>query len=158
MKPLTRYKWMLWSFGRKKVPLIGHVRPKLLKINDQEIIIKLPLSRRNKNHLQSMYFGSLAIGADLAGGFHGLYHAKQSGLNVSLAFKSFEAQFLRRPESDVYFISQMGDTVQSMIAEAKTTSLRINRPILVNAYTHYPENPEKVAAFSLVLSLKATER
>ena len=156
MKPLTRFKFMLWSFGKTKVPLIGHLKPKLIHINDEEIIIELPYCRRNKNHLNSMYFGSLAIGADLAGGFHGLYHAKQSGLQVSLAFKSFQADFIRRPESDVFFVGQMGSTVQAMIAESNKTGLRVNKNIGVEAFVHYFDaaEAEKVAQFGLELSLK----
>jgi acyl-coenzyme A thioesterase PaaI-like protein len=158
MKPLRRFQFMLWSFGKTEVPLIGHVKPKLLAIDDERIIIKLPFCRRNKNHLHSMYFGALTIGADLAGGFHGLYHAKQSGLNVSLAFKSFEAQFLRRPESDVYFVSEMGHQVKNMLAEAKKTNTRINQPIDVTAYINYPKEPTKVATFQLELSLKINKK
>jgi hypothetical protein len=154
MKPLTRFKFMLWSFGKTKVPMIGYVKPKLIHINHEKIVIKLPYCRRNKNHLQSMYFGALSIGADLAGGFHGLYHAKQSRLNVSLAFKSFEAQFIRRPESDVYFVSEMGDEVKNMMTESKKTGLRVNQPIEVNAYVNYLDTPEVVAHFKLELSLK----
>ena len=154
MKLITRFRFMLWLFGYFKVPLIGYLRPKLVALTDDEIIIKLPLSRRSKNHLNSMYFGALSIGADLAGGFHGLYHAQQSGLNVSLAVKSFEAHFLRRPESDVYFVSTMGEEVRNMIMESKQTGLRVNKPIRVNAYTHYFKKREEVAHFILELSLK----
>jgi hypothetical protein len=154
MKPLTRFKFMLWSFGKTKVPLIGYVKPKLIQINHQKIMIKLSCSRRNKNHLNSMYFGALCIGADLAGGFHGLYHAKQSGLDVSLAFKSFEANFICRPESDVYFVSEMGYVVQNMLAESEKTRERVNHIIDVNAYVNYFSSPETVATFKLELSLK----
>lgn len=149
---------MLWAFGKTKVPLISYVKPKLLFINDEKIIIKLPCRRRNKNHLNSMYFGALAVGADLAGGFHGLYHAKKSGLNISLAFKSFQANFIRRPEADVYFVSQMGQTVQTMIAESKKEGHRVNRPIDVKAYVDYPDAPQEVANFSLELSLKVISK
>lgn len=158
MKPLTRFKFMLWSFGKTKVPLIHYVRPKLIAIDDEKIVIKLPCNRRNKNHLNSMYFGTLSIGADLAGGFHGLYHAKQSKLDVSLAFKSFQANFLRRPETDVYFVSEMGKTVSTMIATSEKEGHRVNQPIEVKAYTHYPHAPEEVANFSLELSLKVINK
>lgn len=151
---LTHFKFFLWSFGRFKVPLIGHLNPRLIKLNDQDVIIKLKLNRRSKNHLNSMYFGALAIGADLAGGLHGFYHAKQATTNISLAFKSFQAQFLHRPESDVYFICTMGDKVKEMIIESQTTRERVNKPIEVKAYTGYPEKPEEVARFILELSLK----
>ncbi len=154
MTLLTRFKFFMWYFGCFKVPLIGYLHPRLITLTDQEIVIKLPLTRRSKNHLHSMYFGALAVGADLAGGLHGFYHARQARLKVSLAFKSFQAQFLKRPESDVYFVCAMGEDVKDMIAESKKTGQRINKPLLVTAYTNYPQQSEEVASFVLELSLK----
>ena len=154
MKPITWFRFTLWRFGYFKVPLIGYLHPKLISITDQDIVIRLPFNRRSKNHLNSMYFGALSIGADLAGGFHGLYHAKQSSEQVSLAFKSFEARFLKRPESDVFFVSTMGLDVKEMIHKSKETGLRINSPIHVKAYVNYPHQSEEVASFVLELSLK----
>jgi len=154
MNALTRFKLFLWYFGQFKVPMIGYLKPRLISLTDQKVILKLSLSRRSKNHLNSMYFGALAVGADLAGGVHGLYHAKASGKKVSLAFKSFQANFLRRPESDVYFVCDMGDAVKAMIVESATTGQRINKMVPVIAYTNYPAQPEEVANFTLELSLK----
>lgn len=154
MKALTRFKFFLWYFGRFKVPLIGHLKPHLILLTDQKIVIQLKLNRRSKNHLHSMYFGALSVGADLAGGLHGYYHAEQAKVNLSLAFKSFEAQFLRRPESDVFFVSEMGETVKQMIIDSQNKKQRINQPILVKAYVNYPTQPEEVANFMLELSLK----
>lgn len=151
---LTRFKFFVWCFGRFKVPLIGHLKPQLIKLTDQDIVIKLKLNRRSKNHLNSMYFGALAVGADLAGGLHGFYHAERANVKLSLAFKSFQAQFLRRPESDVFFICTMGDIVREMIIESKKTGARINKPIDVIAYVNYPQQSEEVARFILELSLK----
>lgn len=154
MTRLTRFKCFMWYFGCFKVPLIGYLHPRLITLNDKEIVIKLPLTRRSKNHLHSMYFGALAVGADLAGGLHGFYHARQAKLKVSLAFKSFQAQFLKRPESDVYFICTMGEDVKEMIAESKKTGQRINKPLLITACTNYPQQSEDVARFVLELSLR----
>jgi len=151
---LTHFKFFLWSFGRFNVPLIGYLKPRLITLNEKEIVIKLKLNRRSKNHLNSMYFGALAIGADLAGGLHAFYHAKHSNVTISLAFKSFQAQFLRRPESDVFFVCQMGEHVKEMITASQTSKERINKPVTVIAYTRYPEQPEEVARFILELSLK----
>lgn len=119
MSPLTQFKFFLWFFSHFKVALIGYLKPKLIQLTDNEIVVRLPLTRRSRNHLHSMYFGALAVGADIAGGLHGFYHAKQAKCKVSLAFKSFQAQFLRRPESDVYFICTEGDVVKKMIEESK---------------------------------------
>lgn len=157
MSPLTRFKFFLAYFGWAKVPLIGHLRPRLLTLTDQQIVIKLPLRRRSKNHLNSMYFGALAVGADLAGGLHGFYHARLLKRNVSLAFKSFHAQFLKRPESDVFFVCNHGDDVKAMIIESQETGARINKIIPIEAYTNYLSQPEKVADFKLELSVKIVD-
>jgi hypothetical protein len=138
--------------------MIGHLRPKIILLNEREIAIKLALNRRSKNHLNSMYFGALAVGADLAGGLHGFYLAHLAKLNVSLAFKSFEAQFLRRPEADVYFVSTMGDTVQDMITLSASSGERINRKISIKGYINYPIKPELIAEFQLELSLKVLKK
>lgn len=157
MSAFTRFRFFLWYFGHFKVPLIGHLRPKLIMLTDQNIVIKLPLRRRSRNHLHSMYFGALAVGADLAGGLHGFYHAKKAGVRISLAFKSFTAQFLKRPESDVFFVFSQGDEVKMMIDESKKTGKRINRILPIEAWTNYNSPTrlaEKVAEFQLELSIK----
>lgn len=137
--------------------MIGYLKPQIVKLTDSDIVICLPLKRRSRNHLNSMYFGALAVGADLAGGLHGFYHARLAQTNISLAFKSFQAQFLKRPESDVYFVCTMGDNVRKMIEESKATGERINQPISIKAYTHYFAEPEEVADFTLELSIKAIQ-
>ena len=157
MNLFTRVKLFLWYFGHFKVAMIGYLRPRLIKLTDRDVVICLPLRKRSRNHLNSMYFGALAVGADLAGGLHGFYHADQAHCTVSLTFKSFQAQFLRRPESDVYFVCTMGDTVKAMIEESKTTSARINKAINIKAYTDYLTQPEEVADFILELSLKVVQ-
>ena len=157
MKLISRFKLFLWYFGHFKVALIGYLRPRLIKLSDTEIVIRLPLRRRSRNHLNSMYFGALAVGADLAAGLHGFYYADLEKCTVSLAFKSFQAQFLRRPESDVYFVCTRGETIKNMIVESRDSGERINKPINVKAYTHYLTQPEEVADFILELSVKVVK-
>lgn len=154
MKTFSRFKWFLWFFGHFKVPLIGHLKPQLLHLDEKRIVVKLPLNRRSKNHLNSMYFGALAVGADLAGGLHGFYHAHQAKVKTSLVFKSFQAQFIHRPESDVYFVCEMGGEVKAMVEEAQATNQRVNKPITIKAYINYPEQAEEIAHFTLELSIK----
>jgi len=154
MKMLTRFKFFLWYFGHFKVPLIGHLNPRLITLDEQKIVIMLPLKRRSKNHFNSMYFGALAVGADLACGLHGFYYSEITGMKIALVFKSFKAQFLKRPESDVYFVCESGDVIKSMLDESKNTGARINKIIPVNAYTNYLKQAELVAEFGLELSIK----
>ncbi|KTC66851.1 aromatic compounds catabolism [Legionella birminghamensis] len=154
MTLFKRFKYFLWYFGTFQVPLIGHLRPKLLVLTDEQIVMKIPLRRRSRNHLHSMYFGALAVGADVAGGLHAFYYADKEKLNMSLVFKSFHANFIRRPESDVYFVCDKGKDVRAALFESKTSGERVNKKVAIDAYVNYPENPEKVAEFILELSVR----
>ena len=151
---LKRFKFFLWCFSHFKVAMIGYTRPRIIKIDDATIVVCIPLRKRTRNHLNSMYFGALAVGADIAGGLHGFYHAQQAQCKTSIAFKSFQAQFLRRPESDVYFVCTEGESVKEMIKESQQSGERINKPINITAYTNYLTQAEAVASFVLELSLK----
>jgi hypothetical protein len=64
-----------------------------------------------------MYFGVLAVGADLAGGALAVYLADKRKLKTSLAFKAVSDQFLKRPEHDVVFTCNDGLAIATMIAE-----------------------------------------
>lgn len=154
MNILTRFKFFFWKFSHFKVPMLGYLKPRLIQLTDAEIIVCLPLNRRSRNHLNSMYFGALCVGADLAGGLHGFYYADKKQLKVSLVFKSFQAQFLHRPESDVYFVCREGATIEAMLEESQKTGERVTQPIQIKAYTDYPDLKESVAEFVLELSVK----
>lgn len=154
MKDIKKAQRMLWLFGIFKIPMIGFVRPKILEFTDKRMVVKIKLRRRTKNHLNSMYFGVLAVGADLSGAFQAFAVAKERNRKISLAFKDFQANFIKRPESDVYFISEAGDFIGECVDETIRTKERVTQPIQVNAYVNYPENPELVAEFTLGLSVK----
>ena len=64
-----------------------------------------------------MYFGVLAVGADLAGGALAVYLADKRKLKTSLAFKAVSGQFLKRPEHDVVFTCNDGLAITTMIVE-----------------------------------------
>jgi len=154
MNDIKKARRMMWLFSVFKVPMIGFVKPKLISIDSEKAVFKINLRRRTRNHLGSMYFGSLAIGADLAGGFHAFYLSNKMNKKISLVFKNFEAEFIKRPDSDVYFVSDSGKLVQKMIDETIISKERVTQSIAIDAYTNYFANPEKVAMFKLGLSLK----
>lgn len=154
MNNLKKANRMLWLFGIFKIPLIGYVNPKILEFTPNRMVVRIKLRRRTKNHLGSMYFGALSIGADLSGAFQAFAIADEKKRKISLAFKDFQANFLKRPESDVYFISEEGDRIAELMDETIRTKERVTQPIKVNAYTGYPDNMEHVAEFTLGLSVK----
>lgn len=144
-------RFFIYLMGKLKVPMIGYARQKVLVMNDETVELKIPLSRRTKNHLNSMYFGALAIGADLAGGAHAFYYAKKDKVKISFAFKDFKADFIKRPETDVIFRSNDGLLIGEALEHSKKTGERINQPISVTAYNL---SNEVVAEFVLTASIK----
>lgn len=138
----------LWTF--KNTPLLSWMRPTINELTDQRTSVTIPLSRRTKNHIGSMYFGALACGADVAAAFLAIRQISKSGHKVSLVFKNFEADFLKRPESDVIFTCADGEIIKKLITKAVNTRERVNQTVTVTATC----DSELVARFALTLSLK----
>lgn len=156
--PLTKANWYLRLFGFLKVPLIWACRPKILSLNDKSTVIKIPLKRRNKNHLNSMYFGVLAVGADVAGGFMAMDKASKRGEKVSLAFKAVKGEFYKRPEADVHFRCDDGELIDAMLDETIAKGERINKEVKIVATCPSLHGDEPMAEFNLTLSLKRIDK
>jgi len=150
----VRATWFLRSFGFWKVPLIYYCHPSVVELSTQKSVIKIPFLRRNKNHLKSMYFGVLAVGADMASGLLAMDLIRKSGHNISLVFKDFKAEFLKRPEGDTHFTCNDGIAIQNLINETIKTGERVNMPIKITATVPSLFGDEPVAEFVLTLSLK----
>lgn len=148
---LGYWKRMVFLLGFFKIPLIGYIKPKVVHVDETTVKIRIRIRRRTKNHLNSMYFGALAVGADVAGGVHAFYFAEEQGRKVSFAFKGMSAEFHKRAESDVIFVSNDGQTVKGAIEQSIATGDRVNDEVKVNAYN--AEN-ELVASFVMGVSVK----
>ena len=146
--------WVIRYFGLSKVPLIFYCRPSVIKLTEETTVIKIPFKRRNRNHLRSMYFGALSVGADVAGGVLAMDLIRKSGRNISLVFKDFKADFLKRPEGDTYFTCNDGLAVKNLIDEATRIGERVNMPLKITATVPEISGNEPVAEFILTLSLK----
>jgi len=154
---LWRQTFRLRCFGWLKIPLLGAVRPSVVELDDRRCVVRVPLRRRTRNHLGSMYFGALAIGADCAGGLLAAEFIRRGGIPVGFIFKSFNARFLRRPEADVYFICEEGGRIRELVDQAVATGERATGMIELRAAVRAPGGGwEPVAEFTLELSLKRT--
>ena len=140
-------------FGLFRIPLILYCRPKVMSISNTRLEVKIKYNRRTKNHLNSMYFGVLSVGADVTGGFLAMKFIQESKSQIALIFKDFHADFLRRAEGDVHFICEDGFAIQELIKVAEETGQRQNLPLHITAtvptISHQP-----VAKFVLTLSIK----
>jgi len=97
-----------------------------------------------------MYFGAMAIGADTAIGMMAMFKIRKTGKNISLIFKDFKCNFLKRAEGDTVFICTQGMEMSKMIDEVIASKERINKAFQGQAIV----NGEVVAEFELTLSLK----
>lgn len=152
--PLTKATLVLNIFAFFNVPLVWLCRPRIISLGSKKLDIKIPLKRRTKNHLNSMYFGALAIGADLAGGYYALYKADRRKMKISMAFKGVEGQFLRRPEADVLFTCDQGELIDEVLTRSAASGERVNEPIRVYATCPSTNGDEVMAEFELILSVK----
>ena len=75
---VTKLTWLIRFFGFAKVAMIYYCKPKVIYVDDNSLEIKVPLNRRTRNHINSMYFGALSVGADITGGFLAMPHIQKS--------------------------------------------------------------------------------
>lgn len=140
-------------FGLTKIPLLFYVSPSIIEATDETITVKIRLRHRTKNHLGSMYFGALSIGADCAIGSLTVRHINKSPARINFIFKHFSAEFLKRAEADVYFICNQGMEIARLVDLAAQTDERVESSLQAIATVPDLDN-ETVARFSLTLSLK----
>ena len=144
----------LRAFGFFKIPLIFYVSPKVRELSRDICRITIPLNRRTKNHLNSMYFGVLCTGADIAGGLLAMKLIQENGNRVNLVFKDFKADFLKRPDADVDFVSKDGAKCEALVKKALETDDRVEDQVEIIATCPSRFGDEPVARFWLTISLK----
>ena len=94
--PKMRNTFLLRTFGLVKIPLLFSVQPTVLELSDERTVVRIKLSRWTRNHWGSMYFGTLAMGADCAVGMMAMHHIwKNKAQKVQLIFKDFRAKIGR---------------------------------------------------------------
>ena len=152
-KETTRETFSLRWFGLTKIPLLFYVGVSVAEISPERMVVRIPLRRRTRNHLGSMYFGALCIGADCAPGAFAMYLIRQQPARISMVFKDFQAEFLKRAEGDVYFTCDQGKEIAELVAQAAASGERVERQVEVIA-TAPSLSDEPVARFKLTLSLK----
>jgi acyl-coenzyme A thioesterase PaaI-like protein len=149
----TRESFWLSLFSFTRIPLLFYVGVSIVEISPERMIVRIPLRRRTKNHLGSMYFGALCIGADVAPGAYAMYLIKKQSARITMVFKDFQAEFLMRAEGDVHFACEQGKEIAELVAQAAASEERVENQLDVIA-TVPSLSDEPVARFKLTISLK----
>lgn len=152
--PRIFYTLGAWIFGLFRVRMIWYLGPRVVQIDENRVEIRIPLGARSRNHLGSMYIGALWVGADVAGGMLAASLIIEKGLPISFVFANSKAQYFKRPEADVHFVSEDGPRIAALIQRAMASEERHSEVLRVVALVPEKLGTEPVAEFELTLSVK----
>ena len=153
-KDRFKYNLYLWYFGLTKVRLINYCHPQIVDVSEKGVTLLIPLNRRTRNHVKSMYIGVMTVGVDLVTGFTAMLKIRESKRNIILIFKDMKANFLKRAEGDVHYICNEGKKIAQAVDQTLKTGERVNLLVPVTATVPEKFGDEPVAEFSITLSLK----
>jgi hypothetical protein len=136
--------------------MMFYVRPSVMVISNERVVVRIPLRRKTRNHIGSMYFGALSVGADCAVGALAMHLIKQQHEHISLIFRNFSAEFHMRAEGDVEFCCKQGSEISKLIEKIATSEER--GEMQVDVIATVPDlSDDPVATFRLTLSMKKQE-
>ena len=150
MNKIRKAQRDVMMLGLFKIPMLLFCRPRVEHIDDHVVRIRIPLKRRTRNHLKSMYIAVFSIGADIAAGILAFDKLRGTERKASVIFKSFKAMYHKRAMDDVIFSSESGPLIDQMIEQCIETGVRQNQLIPIKAYC----DNELVAEMEIELSIK----
>ncbi len=153
MTSKTKYHYLVKLLSFFKVPLLFATSPKVVELSDKVTTVYLPLKRKNKNHVGSMYFGALSMGAELSVALMAIKGTNESKHKVSFIFKDFKAQFLQRADKGVYFTCEEADLAMDLVRLAENSNERVEKELKGYGYTN-TKTKEPIFTYTLTLSLK----
>lgn len=136
------------------IPLIWWIQPSVVEVTQNKTVLKIPLTRRTRNHLKVMYFGALAVGAEVVVALKAVDAITHCGHKVDYIFKDFTANFAKRAEGDVHFICEEGAAVEALVKKCLETGDRESQTFHSYAIVPSKDPSVKVAEFSVTLSVK----
>ena len=145
----------LWAFALLKIRLVLFLRPRVCRVSEHCLALRIRLNRRTRNHYGSMYFGALVIGAELIPGILSIVLAEKLGKRVSLLTTCIKAEFTKQATGDVIFTCSEGVVIEQHIL----ASAAQNRPkvadIRVFAHRDSAQGGEAIAMFWFSVRIRA---
>ncbi len=154
ISPIQKANLVFKLVGLFKIRMLGFVNAKLVEYSPEKTVIKVPLNRKTRNHLGSIYFGALAVGADVTGAWIAFDHLYRSKKNVSIVFKDMKVEFLKRADGDTYFTCLDGPRIVEAFEQTLADGKRKNIAVEVIATVPSKSNEEPIAKFNLTLSMR----
>ncbi len=92
------YLWLLNTIMLRVIPFNGPHRFKILKISDDQIVIRMPYQRKNLNHLKGLHACGLAAVAEYASGL--LLISRIDPARYRLIMQSMNVEFYYQGKMD----------------------------------------------------------
>lgn len=148
-----KYNAFIHLYGLFKIPLLVFISPRIVEFSEERCEIKIPLGYRTKNHLGSMYFGNLAVGAELSIAAAAVFKIQESKQKIDFVFKDFKINFLKRPDADVHFICEEVVNVKALVEQALASDDRVQSTF--KGYATVPlKSSDPVLEYELTLSMR----
>ena len=152
-RSVARETLRLRAWTLRHIPLLFFLSPTVVALDPRRVVVRVPLNWRTRNHLGSMYFGSLCTGADCAVAVLAL-RLLEGRRTVVPIFKEMRVEFLARAEGDVHFTCEEGEQIQALFERAESSGERENAVLRVVATVPDKLGAEPVARFEMALSAK----
>jgi acyl-coenzyme A thioesterase PaaI-like protein len=150
-----RYTLKLRLFSLVRIPLIAFIGPVVEELDAAHCVMRVPLGWKTKNHLGSMFFGTLTTGADTCFGLLYMKLMEDMPLRGAPLIKNFEASFLKRVEGDAWFHCPDGAKLRALFERSASTGERSEDWIEVTATVPSKFGNDPAALFRLLVSIKA---
>ena len=144
----------LWVFGLTKVRMIGYCRPRVVNVCDTEVVLSIPLNRRTRNHVGSLYIGAMTVGVDFVTGLTAMASIKKSKKNIVLIFKDLKSSFIKRAEGETFFTCNHTKEIEAAVKKVVDSKKRVNIEVPIIATVPEKFGDEPVAEFTITLSMK----
>lgn len=134
--------------------MIGYCRPRVINVSDTEVVLSIPLNRRTRNHVGSMYIGAMTVGVDFVTGLTAMTSIKKSKKNIVLIFKDLKSSFIKRAEGETFFTCNHTKEIKAAVKKVVDSKQRVNIEVPIIATVPEKFGDEPVAEFIITLSMK----
>lgn len=140
-------------YGLFKIPLLVFISPRVAEFSEKKCIIRIPLGYRTKNHLGAMYFGALAVGAELSIAAAAVFAIQESKQRIDFIFKDFHVDFLKRADHHTNFVFDDVEGVRQLILDSAGKTERLEKTF--TGYAVVPKSgDEPIMKYKLTLSVR----
>ncbi len=119
----------LFRLGLMRVPMMGYIRPRLVELSANKVVVRVDLSRRTRNMYTSMFLGAFTVAADCVAGVFPVKFMLETGHRVPPIVKTSSAEYYKRLNSYAHFTCTQGDELTRLCKQAVATGQRLEASI-----------------------------